>query len=300
MTILEVKNLKVRSLDVDYNEISWEIESTTEDVLDYTFAVLRSQGPEGPYEAVSTPLEDQYLFIDNHVRTGDVYRNIYYKIRVTHKPSGDTKDTEAADRGAEPDLIATEIRKHMNLLFREFIGRRCWVFPIRTFGQRCSCWNNVLSKKTRSGCRTCFDTGYVKGYMRPIESWLSIDPNANNLQQTTVAELQQSTTTARLGYWPPLKPRDLIVEPENNRWRVVQVNQTEQLRAPVHQEIQIHQIPKTDVEYAMKFDIGDPLRNMFLSPARNFTNPQNLGNFLDEEIPGILSLYDTTYNKPPT
>ena len=50
MSAIEVINLKVRSLDVDFNEVSWEIESfayAKADILDYTFTVLRSQGPEG-------------------------------------------------------------------------------------------------------------------------------------------------------------------------------------------------------------------------------------------------------------
>jgi hypothetical protein len=155
--------------------------------------------------------------------------------------------------------------------------------------------NLVLQKRRVSGCLSCFDTGFVRGYMRPIETWMSIDPNPNTEQNTTVGPLQQNDTTARLGYYPPLKPRDILVEPENKRWRINQVNQTEQLRAPLHQEIQMHLIPTGDIEYKIQFDPGAALSNLFFSPARSFTNPQNLETFRDEEIPDIFSIYPTSY-----
>lgn len=289
---LEIQKLKVRSLDVDFHEVSWETASTTEDVFDYSFQILRSEGPEGPYESISPEMDDQYIFIDNSIRRGHLFAKLHYKLRLKHKLSGDTKEFGPVAKDPDADLVAEELRKHINLLMREFIGRRCWVFPVRTFGQRCgACWNEALQKRRSSGCITCYDTGFVRGYHRPIESWISIDPAAKAEQNTNVGPMQQVNTTGRMGYYPPLKPRDLIVEGENNRWRVVQINQTEQLRAPLRQELQLHLVPKSDIEYRIEFDIGRALKDLFLSPSRNFTNPQNLEAAQNEEIPDIFAVY---------
>jgi len=293
-----IKNFKVRSLDLDFNEISWEIEtfsSAKADIFDYTFQILRSESPEGPFDQVSPTFQDRYLFIDTSIKTGSVFRHYYYRIRTTTLATGLFEDTDSVTLEPDADLIATELRKHMNLLFREFVGRRCWVMPVRTFGQRCGCWNDTLQKRTRSGCRTCYDTGFIRGYLSPIEAWIMFDPSANTRQQTNIGELEQDNTTAKLGFYPELKPRDVIIEPENRRWRIQQVNQTEQLRAPVHQEVSMHLIPRSDVEYSIVLDMDTALKDLWLSPARNFTNPQNLSNFEDEEIPGIYGLYPTTY-----
>jgi hypothetical protein len=137
----------------------------------------------------------------------------------------------------------------------------------------------------------------VRGDLTPIESWISIDPDPKSEQNLNVGATQQSNTTARMGFFPPVKPRDLVVEPENQRWRVVQVTQTEQLRVPVHQELQLHKVPVTDIEYKIKFDIGNSLSNIWLSPARNYTNPHSLEVFKDEEYPRVLQLYPSSY--PP-
>jgi hypothetical protein len=295
---IDVQRLRVRSLDVDFHEISWEVCATTADILDYTFQLLRSEGPEGPYEAITPEMEDKYLFIDNILARGHNHRQYHYRLRVKHKASGDTKEFGPASNVAEPDLIANEVRKLMNILMREFAGRRCWTFPVRTFGQRCECWDPSLQKKTRSNCLSCFDTGFARGYMSPIEAWMQIDPSPKAEQNASVGPLQQETTTLRMGYWPPLKPRDIIVEPENVRWRVNQVSFTQKSRAVLHQEVQVFRLPPTDIEYKIEFDIGEALKDVWLSPSRNFTNPQTLETFKDEEIPDIFALYPTSY--PPT
>jgi hypothetical protein len=278
---------------VDFNELTWELEPTSEEVLDYTFTVLRSEAPAGPFETLTPAFEDRYLFVDNQIKIGHNYRSYYYKIRITHKASGDTKDFGPVTVEPEADLIAIELRKHVALLMREFAGRRCWILPVRTTGARCGCWDEALQKTTRSGCPTCYDTGYVRGYMHPIESWVQIDPVAKDEQVTGVGKLQQQNTTARMPFFPPVKPDDLLIEAENIRWRIGTVNQTEQGRARVHQELTLHRIPSTDTEYRIPLILDQALKDLFVNPSRNFTNPQTLAAFEEEEFPAILGIYTT-------
>jgi hypothetical protein len=296
--LIKLTQLRVRSLDIDFNEISWQLCETSDDVLDYTFQVQRSESPNGPWDSLSVPFQDQYVFLDKTVHTGDRYRKHFYQVAVLHVPSQVTCYFGPVAQEPDADLIAQELRRHMQLLFREFAGRRCWVLPVRTFGQRCTCWNSKLKSRTRSGCKLCWDTGFVRGYMHPIESWIQVDPSPKTKQFTNVGEQEQSNTTMRLVWYPPLKPDDLIIEPENRRWKVVQVNQTEQGRAAVHQEVQIHEVPPKDIEYAVPLVLDCALRDLWLNPKRNYTNPFTLGDFLDVELPDIVSMYTSTVRKP--
>lgn len=288
---IEVTKLRVRSLNRDVHEVSWNVEDTTEDLLDYTFQVIRSESPSGPFDEISPAMSDRYLFIDGSIPVGDRWRMLHYLIRVVHVPSGDTKDFGPVTIEPEADLIALELRRHVQLLMHEFSGRKCWVLPVRTFGQRCDCWDNRMSKKLRSRCIRCFDTSFVRGYLHPIEVWLQIEPSTKAEQATNVGMQQQVNSTARVGYYPPLKPRDLIIEPENRRWKVVGVSGTEHVRAPVHQEIQIHEVPPKDIEFEVPLVLDQALKDIFFSPPRNYSNPQNLDAFEDEEIPSIFGLY---------
>lgn len=295
---ISIKDLKVRSLDHDFNELSWKIENTSEDVLDYTFQIFRSESPEGPWDVLGTPFSDRYIFFDNTIKADHRWRKYYYRLEVAQISSGDKKTFGPFTKDPEADLIALELRRHMQLLFREFNGRRCFILPARTFGQRCECWNSALGKQSRSGCVLCFDTGFVRGYLSPIESWCQIEPNAKSEQNTVVGAQQQSNTTGRLAWYPPLKPRDLIIEPENRRWRVVSVVATEHGRAPIHQEVQLHEIPQKDIEFKIPLDLDTALKDLWLSPARNFTNPHNLDNFEAEELPKIFDLYASDKMRP--
>ena len=166
--MLKLVNIRVRSLDTDYNEISWSLESSRIDVLDYSFQILRSESEAGPFEPVCAPFKDRYVFIDTAVRADHRWRVYFYVIRVTRDATGEVSDSSPVSREPEPDLIALEIRRHISLLMVEHAGRRCWVLPVRTFGQFCTCYNETLQKKTRSNCGLCFDTWFIRGYLSPI------------------------------------------------------------------------------------------------------------------------------------
>lgn len=295
---IEIWRLRVRSLDRNLTEISWELKPTQEDVLDYTFQVQRSESPSGPFDNISSTFQDQYLFIDNAIWVGDRWRTLHYQVLVTHTPSGDTKIFGPVMQEAEVDLIGLELRRHIQLLMHEYAGRKCWVLPLRTFGQRCECWDPRLFKRTRSRCELCFDTGFVRGYMSPIEVWMQLDPSPKTQQTTNVGAQQQSNTTGRVGYYPPLKPGDLIIEPENRRWKVIQVSQTEQVRAAVHQELQLHEIPPRDIEFAIPLLLDQCLKDIWFSPPRNYTMPTNLQNVEDTDILDPFSIYPAQIPDP--
>ncbi len=293
---IELSSLRVTSLDVDFHEVTWRVSSTAIDILDFQFQVLRSEAEEGPYEELTPPFEDRYSFVDNILQVSNRWRQYQYKIRVIEKTSGDKREFGPVAHAPEPDLVAMELRRHMRVLFREFAGRRCIVLPVRTFGQRCpDCWNATLQKTTKSGCLTCYCTGYARGYLYPVETFIQVDPSPKSQQHMSIGETQQDNTTMRFGYYPAVKPGDLIIEPENRRWRVTKQTQTEHSRAAVHQELEVHRITPKDIEFAIPVAFEQALPNLYFTPARNYTNPHNLSNFETEEIPAVFSLFASTY-----
>lgn len=297
--MLNVVGLRVRSLDVDRNEVTWEIQNTTTDVLDHTFQVFRSESPEGPFEPVTSLFEDRYLFVDARVPSGYRDRKLWYRLRVTTKRDGTFKDFGPETIQADPDLIAQAIRRNEQTLFTQIAGRRVWLFPKRTFGYRCaSCWDFTLNARKRSSCLECFDTGFLRGYLDPIEVWMQIDPHARNVQLQPQQMDTQAATTARMTFYPTVKPGDVIVEQENIRWRVAEVRNTERLRAPIRQEMRLNAIQPSDIEYKLPINLDRALRDIQASPARMFTNPTNLDSAVAEQTPEIFALYPTDPRDP--
>ena len=277
---LRVTEFFARGFDIDYVDLFWKVadfDSALDQISAYDFFILRAESPEGPFEQLAGPFTDQFHFRDYSTCLLHKWRKLYYKLKVLHKPTSvETIIDGAASLIAEPDLIALEIQRQEDTLLRQHTGRRCWLFPVRTFGPKCSCYDIHLSRRTRSNCLECFDTGYVGGYLTPIEFYLQVDPEADSPSNTAVhGEKQPKNTTARTINYPPIKPKDLIVEAENRRWEVVTVAKTERLRSVVRQETTIHGIPRSDIRYKLPINIAD-LSVEIWAENRNFTNPQHV------------------------
>lgn len=294
--MIEVTKLVVRSFTLDYLDIFWEIspvagpqvESQPHEIYDYDFYVLRSESPMGPFEQIGGPLRDTYNFRDNRVSLMHKWRTFHYRIRVTHRPSGETYESGTAGHSEpEPDLIATEINRLEDVLMREFVGRKCWLFPVRTFGPLCTCNDPVLGRRTRSNHLLCFGTGWLGGFQSPIESFIQFDPNPKQTRLNSLQEQQPNNTSARMISFPPVSPRDIIVESENVRWRVVSVTPTQRLRSVLHQELALHEIPRGDIEYDLPVNID--VKGLEPSARRNFSNPQNVER--DGDYKDIFSFF---------
>lgn len=290
---LKVTQFYARSFDLDFMDLYWEIESfeRAQDIITaYEFSIYRSESPEGPWDKLAGPFQDRYQFRDFSPNLLHKWRQLYYKLEVRHIPTDETVKAGVSTLEAEPDLIALEIQRQEDVLFRNFVGRPCWVFPVRTFGEKCTCFDRTLSRQTRSNCITCFDTGFIGGYLTPIEAWVQLDPDSGSPSPTAIiGETQPKNTSARLIPYPPVKPKDLIVEAENKRWKVVTQSGTERLRAVVHQELSLHFIVKGDVEFKVPVNLSN-LRRAW-ADERNFTNPQHVDDH-DYKESELLDIYD--------
>lgn len=287
---LKVTRFIARSFDLDFIDLYWEIESftrSTDIITAYQFFIYRSESPEGPFELLAGPFEDRFQFRDFSPNLLHKWRQLYYKLRVVHKPTSEETDAGVTTLDAEPDLIALEIVRQEDLLLRNFTGRRCFLFPVRTFGEKCTCYDNSLGRSTKSNCIVCFDTGFIGGYLRPIDFYMQLDPDAKSPSPTALkGETQPRNTSGRLICYPVIKPLDLIIEAENRRWKVVTQTQTERLRSVVHQELSLHMVVKGDVEYKLPVNLSD-LNKQSWADERNFINPQHVD---DQDFD--LSVYD--------
>lgn len=290
---VSVSKFMVRSFDLDHLDLFWEIEaltssSETHEIFDYDFYIERSPGPMGPFAPLAGPFRDQYRLRDVTVSLLRKWQQYYYKLKVVHRPSGETKEWGPVTQEPEVDLIAAEIIRQEDILFREYAGRRCWLFPIRTFGPLCTCFDVTLGRRTRAAHLPCFGTGYLGGFHSPIEIFLQIDPVAKSSVASPLQEAQSQDTTARMISFPLVAPNDIIVETENKRWRANPVGGTERLRSPVRQELSLHAIPMGDIEFSLPVNVD----TQSLTPAadRNFTNPQGIEQSNDS-VDDILSFF---------
>jgi hypothetical protein len=253
--MLSLVRLAVNCRDLDYLAVTWEVAPTAEDLLSYSFRVLRSEATEGPYEPITEPFSDRYEFRDYIAPRRHEWRLFHYKIAVTHVESGESAEFGPVTAHARPPLDALEIVRLETVLFREFVGRPCLLVPIRTFGQTCpQCYDTITGRVTLSNCPMCYTTGYTGGYLNPTVIYIQIDPSARMQQSNPPLTQQHVMSTGRCSADIYVKPKDILVEENGKRWRVTAVSTTERLRFPVRQELQLTAIPIGDIEYGLSLE----------------------------------------------
>ena len=104
--------------------------------------------------------------------------------------------------------------------------------------------------------------------------YVQIDPDQKASVASPAGELMPSHATARMSSFPPVSPRDILIETENRRWRVVTVQETQRLRSAVHQELTITELPRSDIEYAIPLLVD--AKTVTPASERNFKNAQNV------------------------
>lgn len=272
--MLYVRNIRVYTLDRDALTVTWELGETQEDLNLYTVSVWRSESAAGPYNRVSMEMiaADVYDLEDRGVNLYSKWREFFYRVRLT-KVADQTfvdfgsqdynKVLNGADPGgvvseAPPDLEAMEAIRRFDLVLREYAGRRVLVLCERTWGQRCpNCWDYLKRRRTKSGCQTCFDVGVAGGYFQPTQA-AAMKPAAQQLAQLTpLFELQPNDQVMWFSSKPRLKPRDVVIDIDGRRWRVIAISRSEKGWALTRQVAQVRMISRDQVEYQIPISTKD-------------------------------------------
>jgi hypothetical protein len=288
--VIAFKDLRVVTFSIEYNDLFWEIQNTREDVQEYDFFVERSESEGGPWVAITPALVDRYYMRDNSAPLYSANRTLFYRVRAFHRFSGRELFSDISSRQGKLPLDGLEMVRLENMVFREHVGVTCWLFPKRTFGQRCpQCWDNALGKCTDDRCPTCFSTGFSGGYHFPIRFYGQLDVSDRSEQSTTSTHLETQYSTIRLGPFPDAKANDMIVDNTNWRWRVMSVGNTSRLGVPIRQQLSVVRVKPGSIEDLVPLNID--LENEVLVPAREFTNPQSPGAADNGDLSGILGAY---------
>ena len=259
--MLKIVNLRVRSILTYSRELSWEIAPTTEDPLDYTFQIYRSEAEACPYETITPEFRDKYYFIDNVLPEDNLWRKLYYFISIKRTRDDKEDRSEIAWLGTPTNKYAQEISRIERLAFKMAAGTKVYVLPVRTFGQWCDCFDSVSKERFKERCLNCYNTSFVGGYMDAVETYMQIRQfEKKDLTQDPMVQ-QKGAVQIIASNYPILKPGDLIFQPnENYRWKVATIEPTRLGGSLVHQNVVASLVDRDLVEYAINIDDFDVFR----------------------------------------
>ena len=270
--MLKITDFLVRSIQTYTQELSWEIEPTTEDPLDYTFQIYRSESEAGPFETITGPFSDKYYFIDNVLPEDNRWRKFYYFIEVVRKYDSKESHSDVQSTGDPRNLYAKEISRIERLAFKEAAGIRAYIFPIKTFGQWCTCFDYVSKERNTDRCLNCYNTNFVGGYHNAVETFVQVRQfvEQNTTEQPIVQ--QRSAVTIIVTNYPRVKPGDIVWDPDKNlRWKVASVEPTRLGGSLVHQNVTASLVDRDQVEYEIELEGFDVFRS---NSPEMLTNPR--------------------------
>ncbi len=272
--MISLRNARVTGFSRSFYDIHWEITPTMLDIQEYEFYVERSEAEAGPWHELAGPLIDRYFLRDNSAPLISNNRTLFYRIKVRHPMTGKVEYSEIVDRWGKEDLMAAEIIRLETLLYTEFAGVLCWLFPRRTFGQRCAqCWDDVLGKRLDDSCPTCYGTGFSGGYHYPIEFWAQVDDSEHTENLAQHSHDQQRMITWRCPASPDVTPLSLFIDNKNRRFRVVSVGGTMKGGVRVRQEVRAVLLQPGSIEDTVPLKVDT--KELQAVPWRNYTNPQD-------------------------
>lgn len=253
--MIEISGVRVFGWEVNRLHIEWSVRDTQEDVEEYTFDVYRSESEYGPFDRITArPLRDRYVFTDINPPLQNFDRQLWYCIEVRHLPTGESYRSAAVMREGTLNRYGRQIQRHHMTLMRAFIGRVCWLYPIRTFGQKCpACTVDLTGITNIQDCPTCYGTGFARAYHYPIQFSGQITGSEASIQISNQNQGQvymHNVTTA--GASPRLHPNDMVIDDHNNRYRITKVSGTQMIGVNVHFEGSMVLLPRSDICYSIQ------------------------------------------------
>lgn len=253
--MLQITDFLARTISVDSIELSWTTSQQSQSPLDFTFLIERSESISGPYEEISPSFTNKFYYIDNVIPYPTVWRTFYYKLKITDK-AANSEYAGPVYVGKIENLHALEIARLERIAFKQVAGTRLYVLPVKTFGEKCGCYDSITGKRLTQRCRTCFDSGFSGGYMDAVETYGQIGvytKHTRNIPSAGGVEIEPITTTIRLVNYPIVKRSDIILDiKDNTRWRVVTVTAKKLGGCLISQDIQAVLVDTSNIVYEIE------------------------------------------------
>lgn len=152
----------------------------------------------------------------------DFNQDSYYKVLAIKKDLTTQFFSSIVFVGMYFDGVQDSIRYVEQILYTYYHGEPCKLIKRKSFGTRCSkCWSEERQQRILSHCDVCHSTGYIAGFYKPISVQISFDsdPKKSDLQKEF--ENTFDTKRARMSNYPLVRPKDIIVDSDDNKRYVI-------------------------------------------------------------------------------
>lgn len=240
--------MKIHPVSLTEMYIDWSMEGSR-------FSVYRSTSPQDDFQLLGET--DQRFFVDT---TGNFYdENIRYYYRI----EGYVGDLKVDEEGPETliyntkDAVAGKFIYEYNVVLSVMRNPKvCFLLKMRE-GTKCpNCWNPVTNRVQFADCDVCNGTGIIQGYHPPVISRISQDVSQLQLASGEMDEdkVNLSPIRAWIPNYPLLYPEDVMVDINNQRYKVVNVARRTKSQFVIRQVLDLSPLEKGHPAYNVEVD----------------------------------------------
>lgn len=250
--------LKINTYDGTSINLQWDFKPDISLITDYKINIYRAESPVNDinqYDLIASGINaNQYFYNDTTVsQLLDIDRQWFYKLGIYENtnPTNITYQPDTAEylKSSIPDRIFRKLIKNKKLGLK-FAGRQFKLIKRRTWGTHCPvCWDLSLQRSTDPNCLTCYGTGWINGYYNPVLINGMKNPSPKLTQINMFGEWKPSDSLFYTLGFPPLKPKDIVVDDNNHLWTIVQVRTVERLGYVIEQIAQLASISQDELLY---------------------------------------------------
>lgn len=221
--------------------------------LGTTAHIYFGRSGSGEAEKVAEVEAGAGLFLHELNATQRKWPAFEYRVRIV-TADGATAYDKTVGVSRKKDPLGLALSDQVRKIVQQVTGIPVWFLSKKTWGDRCpTCFDEVRQRTGQGHCATCFGTTFTGGYGAPLPTHVSFSPNQEQIQQAGFAEIEPSQATIYLSHWPNLSVGDLLIEEDNRRWRVIQVQNTERLRTTFHQMAVVDEVESTSIEFSIDY-----------------------------------------------
>lgn len=243
--------MRVRPLSLKELYINWE--GTKGD----RYRLLRSFSPDNDFEILLENTEET-IYIDKDVNLFDISIRYYYKVEGYVDGIKVSETTEEMVQYTDPDGIANKVIYEAKLVLEQMRNPPVFALVKKRVGKECpECWNPLTKKVRFANCSVCNGTGLILGYHTPIKIKMSRD--VSNLVDTSNLldgdNVSLSPINAWVGNYPLFSPGDIIIDVNNQRFKVDQVVPRTRSQYVIRQVLNLVPIERGHPAYNVKVDL---------------------------------------------
>ncbi len=268
---MDIKNLLPfpKNIIISYTKkqstclVTWNpiIKPQDDNLLEIGYNVYRSTSVNGIFYKLNDRVLVSNAFEDstrgNHPNT-----SYWYKISSVYI------DTNAEFFEGEVSPPVTYKVNNTNRWFGKMNERNMWIlkntgmlfdlYTFKTEGERCECYSEQHGNASNSNCQICFGTGIKGGYEPRVQLYVRQKPAQQSLDITTGGLRINNSPGAWTISDIHIKNRDILINPQGQIFQVTSININHAAGVYFHQELQMKELPPSDVLYNMTREVLTP------------------------------------------